>query len=684
MLPMENRSSLLYQLKNLPLLHAEKYVFLRGALAQWWLNKQHLTADFAPDIPADFLSLYPRVENILADRRPGLEGTRSTITPEIIALISEKYAPGTENADGVFYTPFATARHLSQETLLAWLKLHHFVSASMHTLDASQIDPQEYQRLTNALTKLTICDPACGAGGLLIAFWLELADLLHAINPQTDYAQLLYDIAAHNLYGVDINPHALDDLRLRMGLTLAAFHKPLPARLNLMAADALAGCPPQRWKEHFPGVFERGGFDIYVANPPYIGQKNHKEIFTALRENPYWQKWLMPKSDLLYLFFHLAFDLLAPDAVAGLLTTAYFTQAAAAKPLRQRLQEESNVLRLIDFGNEKLFTDAQGQHNLITIFTPQKTVNTPCICGLKNTPKAQEDLFSGAHIFLDTQIISADLKSALGKMAAISKRLKDCALVSSGLMTGYDPAFILTAEQAQALDPNRAERRKLKPLFKNSDIFPYATAKIPRFYLIDIFYPRDRDINMTHYPHFAEHLAKFKKKLLARKQNNNGIQHALEQGKYWFGSVRRKITFEDKKLVLPHRARKNICAYAPGAWYASSDVYFITQPGEGISLWYLLALLNSKPYYAWLFYNGKRKGNLLELYAQPLGEVPIPDAPPLVRQELEQLAQQIHKRKLLYRDAKKGPEQTQIDNLVCTLFNFTLKEKQTILSFTGL
>ena len=148
--------------------------------------------------------------------------------------------------------------------------------------------------------------------------------------------------------------------------------------------------------------------------------------------------------------------------------------------------------------------------------------------------------------------------------------------------------------------------------------------------------------------------------------------------------MRRKITFEDKKLVLPHRARKNICAYAPGAWYASSDVYFITQPGEGISLWYLLALLNSKPYYAWLFYNGKRKGNLLELYAQPLGEVPIPDAPPLVRQELEQLAQQIHKRKLLYRDAKKGPEQTKIDNLVCPLFNFTLKEKQTILSFTGL
>ena len=38
---------------------------------------------------------------------------------------------------------------------------------------------------------------------------------------------------------------------------------------------------------------------------------------------------------------------------------------------------------------------------------------------------------------------------------------------------------------------------------------------------------------------------------------------------------------------------------------------------------YLLALLNSKLCYLWLYYRGKRKGNTLELYATPLGNIPI-------------------------------------------------------------
>jgi adenine-specific DNA-methyltransferase len=36
-----------------------------------------------------------------------------------------------------------------------------------------------------------------------------------------------------------------------------------------------------------------------------------------------------------------------------------------------------------------------------------------------------------------------------------------------------------------------------------------------------------------------------------------------------------------------------------------------------------LALLNSSLYYLWLYHRGKRKGEALELYQQPLSEIPI-------------------------------------------------------------
>lgn len=662
-------SVLIRRIKNLPSDDSKKYTLLRHLFAQIWLEKQHLSADFLPGISPKFLPTKFTLEKALFDIPAGQEGTPNTLTPEIIGQINEYYATKNTVARGIFYTPFETARHLSQETLLAWLKQHHFLPDTARTLDISLLAQKDRARLICALKRLTVCDPACGAGGLLIPFWLELATLQHTLTPNTNYAQLLYNIAADNLYGIDVNLRAIKDLRLRMALTLAAHGQKLPARLNFCVADSLSGNPAQVWKKRFPDVFSRGGFDIYLANPPYIGQKNHKEIFSALRKNPHWKKWLTPKSDILYLFFHLAFDVLAKDGVAGLLTTSYFAQAAAAKPLRERLKQQAGILRLIDFGEKKLFTRAQGQHNLITIFTPIPTLKT------------QENLFSGPHLFLTTNPVPNDVKSALCKMARVPTRLQDCAHISNGLMTGCDHAFILTAAEMHTLTPTPAETKKLKPFFKNSDISPYVCAQTPRLYLIDLFYPGDRDIDMTRYPHFAAHLKQFKNTLLARKQNNNGIQNALKQGKYWFGSVRRKINFEDDKLVIPHRAPHNVAAYAPNAWYASSDVYFITAPQRNITLWYLLALLNSTPYYVWLFYKGKRKGNLLELYSQPLGEIPVPSASAPTQQKIERLVQKIYALKIKNPEAVVTRYQAEIDTLVCMLFNLSAKETAAVLSF---
>ena len=38
---------------------------------------------------------------------------------------------------------------------------------------------------------------------------------------------------------------------------------------------------------------------------------------------------------------------------------------------------------------------------------------------------------------------------------------------------------------------------------------------------------------------------------------------------------------------------------------------------------YILALLNSKLYFTWLLNQGKKKGDMLELYYKPLTEIPI-------------------------------------------------------------
>jgi len=53
-------------------------------------------------------------------------------------------------------------------------------------------------------------------------------------------------------------------------------------------------------------------------------------------------------------------------------------------------------------------------------------------------------------------------------------------------------------------------------------------------------------------------------------------------------------------------------------------VYYITKKTDKTPLKAILALLNSRLYFAWLYNRGKRKGEALELYQVPLTEIPIP------------------------------------------------------------
>jgi len=95
--------------------------------------------------------------------------------------------------------------------------------------------------------------------------------------------------------------------------------------------------------------------------------------------------------------------------------------------------------------------------------------------------------------------------------------------------------------------------------------------------------------------------------------------------KKWYNlwRPRRKEIFESPKIVAPQRSLTNTFGYNEISWYACSDVYFITTKDNFYSLKYILALLNSKLYFLWLYYRGKRKGEMLELCQKPLSEIPI-------------------------------------------------------------
>ena len=84
--------------------------------------------------------------------------------------------------------------------------------------------------------------------------------------------------------------------------------------------------------------------------------------------------------------------------------------------------------------------------------------------------------------------------------------------------------------------------------------------------------------------------------------------------------------FVSPKIVCPQRSKVNTFGYNECDWYATSDVFYVTNPQSDYNIKYILSLLNSKLYYLWLYHKGKRKGEVLELTAKPLSEIPIKKA----------------------------------------------------------
>ena len=103
---------------------------------------------------------------------------------------------------------------------------------------------------------------------------------------------------------------------------------------------------------------------------------------------------------------------------------------------------------------------------------------------------------------------------------------------------------------------------------------------------------------------------------------------------------------------------------------------------------YILALLNSKLYYFWLYFRGKRKGEILELIATPLKEVPIKIISEEKQQPFIEIVDRIlclnHTQDNLQNRSKQQKSQEfqkQIDQKVYELYELTPEEIKVVKEF---
>lgn len=421
---------------------------------------------------------------------------------------------------------------------------------------------------------------------------------------------------------------------------------------------------------YFSEVFNKNGsedvgFDIVLANPPYVGEKGHKKIFHEIKKCKL-GRFYLGKMDYFYFFFHLALDIGKKDAKIAFITTNYYPTALGAKKLREDFKNRTTILELVNFNELKIFEAALGQHNMITIVrkgqnkdflaktcvTKRTGIATPSILesivGRHDEETnyfeiAQNDLYDGENYNIRISGVSEKfldpIQATLNKIKKQGELLGILCNVNNGIFAGADTLneykknkynikeanvgdgiFILTRKEITNLDLGIKEKLIIKPLFKNSDIYRYYTNDKNDLFIINLRYT-DRP-KIEDYPKIKKHLNRFKS-LLSDRPRTGTLESAFNNGYWYVMSTSRKVDMESEKIVCPQRSQINTFGYNDILWYAMSDVFFITRKNDSPSLKYILALLNSKLYYIWLYHRGKRKGENLELIGTPLSEIPI-------------------------------------------------------------
>ncbi|PIR21914.1 MAG: hypothetical protein COV44_10710 [Deltaproteobacteria bacterium CG11_big_fil_rev_8_21_14_0_20_45_16] len=557
---------------------------------------------------------------------------------------------------GSYYTPDHIAQFIVEKTIGPLIK---------------DIEPHQ-------IFQIKVCDPAMGSShflnsaiNFLASRYVALCDE-HSIDSEfsTSY-ELKREILDQCIFGVDINPRAVKLAKMALWLETAFYGKKLENLDDQIKCGDSLRPDIFNWEKEFKKVFNVGGFDAFIGNPPYLGEKGHKKIFDEVKETAFGKKFYSARMDYFYYFIHLGLDLLRANGRLGFVTTNYFLTASGATKLRKDLKDRAELKTLLDFGAHKIFKDASGQHNIV--FTLKKIVDHNGDCEVFSTESFESEaslklglkslkpsktikssaLFEGGECFIRLPNVSAqssgDSDQILKQLVANSDAdFKRFFKINQGVVSGCnrlterhldeypgikgqkgDGIFILTGDEVQRLRlSEEGKKRIIRPYFKNSDIGRFSLKAKNKYWLLLTNVITD----LREFPSVKAHLEKFAPIIKGRSQ----MEHCLDwwdlhqirmKDKNKTGSIK-KMIFDGPKLVCPQRGKQMTFGYGSGEWYAGSDVFFITSLENSTSdrLKYLLGLLNSDAIAYWYYFKGKKKGEYLEMASGPISNTPFPKA----------------------------------------------------------
>jgi type I restriction-modification system DNA methylase subunit len=455
---------------------------------------------YYPDSPYEF-SVLPA--DILGQVYEQFLGKVIRLTAGHRAVVEDK--PEVKKVGGVYYTPTYIVDYIVKNTVgrlltpsVLWTS-PPYQGGDKEGVKKRALTPKQ-------VSKLRILDPACGSGSFLIGAYQYLLDWHRdwyvndgAKKWATGRSPALYQVSGgdwrlttaerkrillNNIYGVDIDPQAVEVTKLSLLLKvlegeneqtisrqLKMFHERALPDLgnNIKCGNSLIGPDfyegkqlsfmdeEERlrinvfdWRKEFKEIMDGGGFNAVVGNPPYIRIQAMKE-WAPIEVDFYSEQYESAGSgnyDIYVVFVERGLSLLKSGGVLGLILPHKFFNSKYGERLRTLIARGKHLSHAVHFGDAQVFSGATTYTALM--FLQRDPTSEVEFVKVKDIPSWLSGEAQERGKIEAVQVTPAQWNFVVGtgvtlfeKLKEVAVRLGDVASIFVGLQTSADKLYVL-------------------------------------------------------------------------------------------------------------------------------------------------------------------------------------------------------------------------------------------------
>jgi len=537
--------------------------------------------------------------------------------------IEEK--PEVRKAGGIYYTPQYIVDYIVKNTVYQKLK----------------------GKTPKQIEKIKILDPACGSGSFLIAAYQTIIDYYlqyYEKHPEeSEQGKLFPDIVAdfngtkrlsiekkaqilrNNIFGVDIDPQAVEIAMMSLYLKCLDGEKNLPRKkellpslaknircgnslisydiydqLDLFDEEEKERINPFDWNSKSTGfgqIMKNGGFDIVIGNPPWGAELSHVEL-NYLRIIH--KEIVVRMVDSYMYFIYKSTTLLRKNGLFGMILPSTLLTQSDMALLRLYLIKNYDINTVINLG-EKVFGLKVLNTSSILIFKKSKIDTREkemIVSDLRNlVPEEKENEIIKMKnlrkkewkdaVTIDPNYtfftLNLDAVRLVQKLSRNHKKFINIidGKIQRGISPDYAPAFIIENDLARKLS---IENDILKPVVLGKNISRYNEIESSS----SIIYLTHND-NIKKYPYAHKYLSRFRNNITCKEALNG--KHPL----YSLHRPRNPSIFSAPKFIGLTTTRKICVVLDKIGYYATDALYlFKVKITCAINHNYILGVLNSK------------------------------------------------------------------------------------------